>query len=124
MFKLIEGLPSGVLGVEASGKVTHEDYARVLVPKAEAMIKHGPLRLLYVIGPDFEAYELGAIWDDSVFGIRHWRDFERVGFVGDQAWLRAAVGFFSPFMPCEVRLFPLAELEAAKAWIGESKSTK
>ncbi len=26
MFQLIEGLPSDVLGIEASGKVTHEDY--------------------------------------------------------------------------------------------------
>ena len=30
MFKLIEGLPPNVLAVEATGKVTHEDYRDIL----------------------------------------------------------------------------------------------
>jgi hypothetical protein len=32
MFHIIEGLPQGVLGFEASGRVTHDDYRDVLIP--------------------------------------------------------------------------------------------
>jgi len=36
MLKLIQDLPPHVLGIEAAGKVTHEDYRKVLIPAAEA----------------------------------------------------------------------------------------
>jgi len=117
MLKVIQELPQDILGIEAAGKVSHEDYRDVLIPRAEAMMGKGPIRMLYVIGQDFTGYELGALWDDGTFGIKHWHDFSRVAVVADQGWLRMAVTFFSPFLPCAVRLFRLAELPAARAWI-------
>lgn len=117
MLKPIEGLPADVVGFEASGQVTHEDYQKVLIPRAEAMMTKGPIRMLYVLGKDFAGYDLGALWDDSAFGIRHWRDFTRVAIVGDQGWLHAAVNMFKPLFPCDVRLFMLSELAEAKDWV-------
>jgi hypothetical protein len=124
MFKLIGSLPPDVLGVEATGKVTHEDYKMVLIPKVEAMIAKGPAKLLYVAGEGFEGYELEALWDDAAFGVKHWRDFSRVAVVADQTWLRAAVTAFKPFFPCEVRLFNLACLDEAAAWIAGAERTE
>ncbi|MFZ0693501.1 MAG: STAS/SEC14 domain-containing protein [Alphaproteobacteria bacterium] len=117
MFKLIEDMPPGVLAIEATGKVTHQDYENVLIPEAEAMMAKGPIDMLYVIGKDFTGYELQALWDDSSFGVKHWREFKHVAVVGDQSWLHAAVAMFSPFFPCEVRLFNLSDLPVAKLWI-------
>ena len=34
MFKFIEGLPQGVMAIEATGKVTHEDYHNKLLSLA------------------------------------------------------------------------------------------
>jgi hypothetical protein len=117
MLKLIEDLPPDLLGVEAAGKVTHEDYREVLIPAAEAQIAQGPVRMLYVAGPGFTGYELEALWDDAAFGLKHWRQFKRVAVVTESAWLRAAITMFRPFFPSEIRLFKLAELAAAKNWI-------
>ena len=117
VLKLIEDLPPTVLGVEASGKVTHEDYQNILIPNAEAMIAKGPLKMLYVIGDDFAGYELEALWDDGSFGVKHWHDFSRIAVVADNTWLRAAVSLFKPFFPHEVRLFHLSDLAVAKAWV-------
>ena len=117
VLKLIDGLPPTVLGVEASGKVTHEDYMNILIPNAEAMLAKGPIRMLYVIGDDFIGYELEALWDDGAFGVKHWHDFSQIAVVADHAWLRAAVTMFRPFFPHEVRLFRLSDLAAAEAWI-------
>jgi hypothetical protein len=123
MFKFIEGLPPEVIGIEAAGKVTHEDYQRILIPKAEAMIAKGPVKLLYVAGENFEGYELEALWDDGAFGLKHWHDFTRVAVVADQTWLRATVTMFKPLFPCEVRLFKLRDLAAAKTWITDRPGT-
>ncbi|MDA9436870.1 STAS/SEC14 domain-containing protein [Bradyrhizobium sp. CCBAU 51627] len=117
MLKLIEGLPPDVLGIEAAGKVTHDDYREVLIPAAEAKIVQGPIRMLYVAGSDFTGYELEALWDDAAFGFKHWHQFKRIAVVTDSAWLRAAITMFRPFFPSQIRLFRLAELAAAKDWI-------
>ena len=121
MFKLIEGLPPNVLAIEAIGTVTHDDYRKLLIPKAEAMIAKGPIRMLYVIGKQFVGFELEALWDDGAFGLKHWHEFSRIAVVADQAWLRAAVSMFAPLIPAEVRLFNLSELAGAKDWIVAAK---
>jgi hypothetical protein len=117
MLKFIEAMPQDVLAIEAVGKVTHEDYRTILIPKAEAMMTKGPIKMLYVIGKEFIGYELEALWDDGAFGIKHWREFKRVAVVSDQVWLRASISMFTPLFPAEVRLFKLSELSAAKDWV-------
>jgi len=121
MFRFIAGMPPNVLAVEATGKVTHEDYQNTLIPKVEAMLTKGPIRMLYVIGKEFTGFELEALWDDGNVGFKHWRDFSHVAVVADQAWLRAAVKMFTPFFHGEVRTFGLSQLPAAKDWIMSGK---
>ena len=120
MFKFIDGLPRDVMAIEAAGKVTHEDYRTTLIPKAEAMMAKGPIRMLYVIGKEFTGFELEALWDDSAFGFRHWHDFTHIAVVTDHPWMSAMVSMFKPFFHGEVRLFRLSELPAAKGWITDA----
>lgn len=121
MFKFIEGLPDNVMAIEAVGKVTHEDYRDTLIPKAEAMMAGGPIRMLCMLGKDFTGFELEAMWDDGMFGMKHWRDFSHIAVVTDEGWIRAAVTMFIPFFSADVRLFGLAELPAAGEWISHAK---
>jgi hypothetical protein len=121
MFEFIEGLPSDVLGIEAVGTVTGEDYRHSLVPAAEAIIAKGPIRMLYVTGKDFKRFELAALWADGAFGFKHLHDFSRVAVVADHSWMGAAVKMFKPFFHAEVRLFGLSELPTAKDWITAAK---
>lgn len=121
MFKFIEGLPPDVMAIEATGRVTNEDYCNTLIPRAEAMMAKGPIRILYVIGKEFTGFELEALWDDSVFGFKHWHDFSHIALVTDHVWLSAIVSMFKPFFHGEVRLFRLSELHAAKDWIADAK---
>ncbi len=97
MFKFIEGLPADVLAIEASGKVTHEDYRDTLIPKAEAMMAKGSIKMLCVIGRDFTGFEIEAFWDDGAFGLKHRHDFSRIAVVTDHAWMSATVNMFKPF---------------------------
>ena len=123
MFRIIEGMPPDVLAIEATGKITHEDYHNTLIPKAEAMMAKGPIRMLYVIGKQFAGFELEALWDDGKLGLKHWHDFSHIAVVADQPWLRAAVAVFTPFFHGDVRMFRLTELDTAKTWIEDRKRT-
>lgn len=120
MFKFIEGLPPDILAVEAVGEVTGHDYRDIFIPRAEAMMAKGPIKMLYVVGKDFTGYKLDALWDDSWFGLRHWHDFSRIAVVADVGWIRTMVGMFRPLMRAELRLFGLADLTAAKDWIASA----
>ena len=123
MFRFIDGMPRNVVAIEATGKVTHEDYQNTLIPRVEAMLSKGPIRMLYVIRKEFTGFELEALWDDGNLGLKHWRDFSHIAIVADQMWLRAAVSMFMPFFHGEVRMFGLSQLPAAKDWITDGQRT-
>ena len=84
MFTQIDNLPAGVVGVVASGRVTVDDRQRILEPVIEDTVETaGRVRLLYVAGPDFAGYDRGGLYDDAVFGTRHFNHFDRIAFVGN-----------------------------------------
>lgn len=115
MFQLMDGLPAGVVGVRAVGVVTKEDYETVLDPAVDGA--GGPLRILFVLGPDFERYSAGAMLADTEEYARLWRTCSRMAVVTDVGWIRDAVGLFRHALPGELRLFPYADLSVAIAWI-------
>ena len=94
MITMITGLPDGVVGFEANGKVEAADYRDTLVPAIDKAIQeNGKVRLLYVLGNDFGGYSLAAMWDDAVVGTRDWSKWEKVAVVtgaGDRASRDAA----------------------------------
>jgi len=118
MFKQIEGLPENVLGIEVSGKLTHEDYVDGMLLLCDEMLeKHKPLKMMLVIARDFGGMELSAMWDDMSYGIRHWNDLSHIAFVTDEGWIRNMTALFKPFFPGEVKFYGLDEVEQAKDWI-------
>ena len=44
-----------IIGLEAVGRVTDQDYQDVLVPAVSAALERG-VRLLYVLGREFDSY--------------------------------------------------------------------
>lgn len=117
-FEEIKGLPRDVVGLRAVGVITAEDYRDTLVPLIESRLKeHDKLKCLIVLGDDFAAYTGGAAWEDAKLGLRHWNAFSRAALVTDIGWIVKATRLFAPVVPCAVKIFPLAELEAAKSWV-------
>ena len=118
MFKPIEDLPDGAVGFEAHGKVTDAERRAVLEPTIEwALERADKVRLLYVAGDDFDGYESGDLYDDAVFGTRHFADFDRIAFVADEGPYTRSVAAIDGLMPAAVRVFGRGEVAQAKAWL-------
>jgi hypothetical protein len=116
-------MPTGVLGLEAVDEVAKEDYENVIVPAVNAAIaEHGKVRLVYVLGPEFDDYEGEAAWEDLKLGVQHPSSFERIAIVTDARWARPAIKVFSVLWPGQARAFPLSELESAKRWAAADTS--
>ena len=91
-------MPPGTLGFRATGEITREDYADVLVSELHS-----------------------ALWTDSKLGfdlaVRHHDQWERSAIVTDIAWMAQATKLFAWMIPGEARVFPRTELDQAKAWV-------
>jgi SpoIIAA-like len=110
-------MPEGVLGFEASGKLTAEDYTSVLAPALESALEdNGKIRVVLVFSGEFGGLQPGAIWQDLRLGIRDWTVWERIALVTDHAWMRDALRIFAWAVPGEVKAFPTTARADAVAW--------
>jgi len=118
MFKPIEDLPNGAVGFEAHGTVTDAERRAILEPTIEwALERADKVRLLYVASDDFDGYESGDLYDDAVFGTRHFADFDRIAFVAEEGPYARSVAAIDGLMPANVRVFGRGEVDQAKAWL-------
>jgi hypothetical protein len=120
MLTALTDLPDGAIGFRAIGRVSVEERRAVLAPALDRALRKGKkLRFLYVAGPEFDGYEFGHIWDEAVFGSRHFGDFEKLAFVSDQTAYRRAVATLEGLMPTALKVFRTRELKAAKDWLAK-----
>ncbi|MEM7318557.1 MAG: STAS/SEC14 domain-containing protein [Pseudomonadota bacterium] len=114
-------MDGALIEAEMSGTVTAQDYETVLVPAIESALNtHDRIRMLGIVGQEFERIEAGALWADSKLGLSHWRGFDRFAVATDTGWLKTSLHVFAPMMPCPVQVFQLSEVEDARRWLRES----
>ena len=118
---MIEQIETGsprVLAFKLSGKLHDEDY-RTFTPVVDAAVAaEGKVRMLAQF-ENFHGADLHAAWDDLKFGIKHYKDFERLAVVGDTKWEEWMARFSRPFTRAAVKYFDVSEAEAAWAWVRE-----
>lgn len=123
MLKLIPGLPAHVVGIEAVGKVQAADYRSVLDPALSDAVKGGgKVRMLYLLGADYDGYSAGAMWEDTKLGVHDFNSFDRIAVVTDHNVMSDAIKVFGWLVPGEVRTYPTAQLDDAKAWVSEASA--
>ena len=117
MIRVIENMPVGTIGVEASGKVTDEDYRTVLGPLLDKALESPEgVRLLYVLDENF-SYSAGAMWADTKLWAKNIKGWKRVAIVSDADWLENSIKVFSWMMPGEIKVFESDDVDDAKEWL-------
>jgi hypothetical protein len=106
----------GYLRIHCSGKVVKADYQR-LIPRFEKAVKdHGPQKVLFDLA-GFEGWDLGALWEELKFDVKHLADIQKCAVLGDKQWERAMTDLFKPFITAEVHYFQDVEAAAAIEWL-------
>ena len=121
MVERIEDMPPGTIGFRASGHLTRGDYRDVLLPPMREAAEAGEVRLLFVVGPEFEEMELGALAEDTKAGLSlgfgHHSAWTRTALVTDVDWIRKAWHLSAWMAPGEVLIRDLDGLDEAKEWL-------
>jgi hypothetical protein len=109
----------GELEISLTGQLVKEDYLTLVPAVDRAIAQHGKIRILIVMH-DFHGWTAGAAWEDTKFGVRHFRDIERLAMVGETRWQHGMAIFCKPFTTATVRYFGHDQVEAARAWLEKS----
>ena len=120
MIRIIEDMPAGTVGVAAVGKVTEQDYREVLLPAISAALERDDLRLLYIVGDEFDSYSPGAVWADTKLWAQNLKTSKKVAVVSDADWLEQGVKSSAWLIPGEIKVFGTDHLDDAKEWLAQS----
>jgi hypothetical protein len=125
MFELLTPPAPNVIAYRLDGKVDSEVFGQLSAAINAALEQHEQLRL-YAEVDHLGGVTPEAIVDGLGYVVRRLsllHRFDRAAIVSDEAWVRKVgelkAQFFSSL---EIRAFPRAEREAARAWIAEGAS--
>lgn len=114
--ELNENVEAKLLEVQASGKLSKEDYEH-FEPAVSGLIESaGKIKVLFVMH-DFHGWEMGAVWEDIKFATHHCRDIEKIAMVGENAWEKWMATICKPFTMSSIKYFDAGEEEAAREWL-------
>jgi hypothetical protein len=116
----IAGLPDGVIGFEAAGKIETSDYTGVLMPAINQLIEQGRDIRIVLVFEQFDGISAGGAWQDLKLGVEHLTKWKRIALVTDLDWMITVASLFGWMTPGELRRFPLADRDRAIAWTAES----
>lgn len=119
---MIEVMPESdgaVLGLRATGTLTVRDYRDVLEPAVRTSLdRFATLKVLFLLDEDFRGWSLRAAWVNTVFDVRHRRDFGRIAIVGAPRWEQWCVNVAAAaVMTGTLRTFDRHRLDAAWQWV-------
>ena len=109
----------GHITIKASGKLTAEDYESAMPVLEEAIAKAKELRLLVLL-EDFQGWEIGALWRDLRFDLRHFNTPGRIAIVGESKLEERGIALSAPFAEAEMKYFYREDLEQAVHWLQPS----
>jgi hypothetical protein len=118
MITILDDLPPNVIGLEAKGKLTEDDYVKTIVPQIEQKQRDfDKVRMLFVLGRDFDGLTVGALWEDSKLTFKRPGSWEKIAVVSDSDLLKTAMTLFSWMVPGEMKIFPTAKTAEATTWV-------
>lgn len=94
------------LSIKATGKLTHEDYNRLvpLIDSAIEQINNPQINVLFD-ATEFQGWELRAVWDDFKLGVYHGTKFKKVALVSSHQWQEVLAKIANWFVSGEVKTF-------------------
>ncbi len=111
-------LPPHVVGFRATGKVTKEDYEKVLMPSVDFQSKtFKKINFILWLDTDVSNYTFGAWVDDALVGWKHLTHWNRVAIVSNRDIIKKITDIFGHLVPGEYKGFKTTELEEAKNWV-------
>lgn len=118
----IENVPDNMLGFQAMGDVTREEFEQKVIPEVNALIKRtGKLNYLMVLDTALQNFTAATWFQDALIELKNLTIWNRIAILSDSESLKSFTNVFSVITPGEFRGFSSDQLEAAVAWVSGEK---
>jgi len=105
------------LVIHVSGKLAKTDYPDFVSEFERLVRQHGRLRVLFDM-TGLQGWDVGAAWEDTKFGIKHFADIERMAMVGDRKWQHGMAVLVKPFTKATIDTsIDLTPLRRESGWM-------
>ena len=120
MIVKIENVPDNMVGFQAMGEVTKDDFEKKVLPEVKALVERtGKLNYLMVIDTALQNFTAGAWFQDTLMGLKNIATWNRTAILSDSESLKSFTNIFSAIVPGEFRGFSTDQLEIAVVWVSE-----
>ena len=116
MFKILDLTKDNLIAFKVKGKVEKSDYD-VLQALLEKTEREFNTRKLYVEIDSIEGVEPAAFWEDVKTYFQHFKDLDKIAFVGPDGVISSLAKMSQPFVTGDVKVFSEEEVMAAREWI-------
>jgi len=115
---------NGLLWIRAGGRLEDEDYNR-FVPQFERIAEReaGTVPMVIELAPDFSGWDLGGLWRDLKFDVRHKDCFGRIAIIGDSKWEEWGTEMSSSLFRAEMKFFQPSQRSHAESWVRTGEDT-
>jgi hypothetical protein len=79
----------------------------------EKIAEFGKVRMLVVLH-DFHGWDVGALWQDIKFDLKHHGHSERLAIVGETKWEKGMAAFCKPFTSATIQYFDISDVSKAR----------
>ena len=113
---------NGLVRIRAGGTLEASDYDR-FVPQFEriATPETGTVPMVIELAPDFSGWDVGGLWRDLKFDVKHNDSFGRIAIVGDSKWEEWGTKAFDPLFAADMKYFDSSERRATEDWAQSGK---
>ncbi|MCM8731783.1 STAS/SEC14 domain-containing protein [Hephaestia sp. GCM10023244] len=108
----------GVVEFTIDGPITKPEYDRVVAEIDGAIARFGKLRLIEIV-KDIGAIDSSIWWPDLKWAAKHLNHIARCAVVTDKGWIGAITRAAAAVLAAEIRVFALADVAEARAWVRE-----
>jgi hypothetical protein len=109
---------AGLVDLTVDGAITKEDYSKVRDAVDGVIARYGKVRVVETIrtlGP----IDAAIWWQDMSWAFSNLSKVSRAAVVTDNGWIGPVTRAVGALLPSEIRVFPLLEVAAARAWVRE-----
>lgn len=106
---------TNVVEIVVEGKITVNDFERVLPQIKADLNRHGKIKILEEIR-HFEGIDPMALWVD-IQNAYLAKDITHGAVVADAKWIRTVTEAIGAIIPMEIRSFERAQIENARTWL-------
>lgn len=118
MYERLSRGSSSVLAYRITRPLSREEMHRIAIELEGTIAVSGKIRVLIDL-QSFPFADLGGLWEDLKFDVKHIRDLERLALIGGGDVEKWGARIFSALTFTRCRCFGEGELEEAWQWLSE-----